>query len=79
MEIELAEIVGDQKEGLFAPLGGWAFFFGQANFFFDFLPGFVQSFGEQGHVLMGAFDSVKRCFLHEILIFAWIWWSRSRV
>ena len=57
---------------MFAALGGCTFFFGEANFLFDFLPGFFQGFGEQGHIFMGAFDIVKRCFLQEIFIFAWI-------
>lgn len=67
VQIQLIEIVGDEQQGLFAALGGWAFFFGQANFLFNFLPGFVQGFSEHGHVLVGAFDIVKRCFLHESL------------
>jgi hypothetical protein len=60
MQVELGEIIGDQKKSLLAavraiPVGG-------RDFCLDIATGFFEGFGEHSNVLVRSFDTVKGRF-----------------
>jgi hypothetical protein len=60
VEMQFGQVVRDQEKRFLAPLRPVAF--GHHYFRFDVAPGFIKGFGKHRHVLVGAFDTVKRRF-----------------
>jgi hypothetical protein len=58
MEIEFREVVGNQEESFFAPVRPVALSEGQIGF--DIAAGLIDRFREEGHILVGSLNIVKR-------------------
>ncbi len=58
MNFELAQIVGNQEQRLFA--AGRVLAFGGCDFGLDLQSGFFDGLREQSYILVGTFDAVKR-------------------
>ena len=60
MQVELGQIVRNQKKSFFAAIG--AITLGGGDFRFDVVASLRQRFREQGNILVRPFDIVKRGF-----------------